>query len=186
MEDRVYHIYNRGNNREKLFYSKEHYELFLELFKKHPGTLADTYCYCLIPNHFHFLIRVRKNSGENDFVSQIRRWLISYAMTVNRQMDRKGHLLTRPINRIEVTDEAYLKHVVRYIHLNPLKHGLTIKWDKYQYSSYRIFLSSHSQHFLAKEDAMVHFNNDLLEFIDFHHSEHDDGDIERFIIEEKR
>lgn len=183
--DRVYHIFNRGNNREKLFYTPGHYQMFLDLYQKFPGTLADTYSYCLIPNHFHFLIRIDDRAEPGDFVRQMRRWLITYSMTVNREMDRRGHLFTRPINRILVTDEFYLKHLIRYIHLNPVKHGICKNCDDYKYSSYRAFLSKYPDSILSKEDALEFFNADLLEFLEFHRARQDDEEIKRFVLEDK-
>jgi putative transposase len=183
--DRVYHIYNRGNNREKLFYHPGHYQMFLDLYQKFPGTLADTYCYCLIPNHFHFLMRIKENARPGEFVNQMRRWLISYAMSVNQDVNRRGHLFTRPVNRILVDDEFYFKHVVRYVHLNPVKHGICTTIDDFKYSSYRSFFSKNPNSLLSRADALEFFNGDLLEFIEFHRIKHDDEEIKRFILDDK-
>ena len=57
--DETYHIFNRANGNEKIFLSSENYRFFLEKFKLHIQPIADTYCYCLLPNHFHFLIRIK-------------------------------------------------------------------------------------------------------------------------------
>ena len=54
-----YHIYNRGNNRENLFAEKRNYEYFMRLYTKHILPVAETFAYCLMPNHFHFSIRTR-------------------------------------------------------------------------------------------------------------------------------
>lgn len=53
-----YHIYNKGNNNERLFAREENYDYFLNKFKKHLHGFIDIYSYCLLPNHFHFLIKV--------------------------------------------------------------------------------------------------------------------------------
>lgn len=52
-----YHIYNRGNNRENLFVERRNYPYFLKLYVKYIQPVAQTYAYCLLPNHFHFCIR---------------------------------------------------------------------------------------------------------------------------------
>lgn len=184
--DKVYHIYNRGNNREKIFYSKDHYQRFLELYQIFPGEIAETYCYCLIPNHFHILLRINRDVEGKDFVRQIRRWLITYAMSVNREVNRKGHLFTRPLNRIQVTDEYYLKHLIRYIHLNPTKHGITEKFDLYSYSSYRTYLSKEQDPLIAREAGIEFFNGDILEYLDFHRTLPNEEELKSFIVEEKR
>ena len=54
-----YHIYNRGNNRETLFREERNYPYFLSLFIKHVDPVVDTHAYCLMPNHFHLLVKVK-------------------------------------------------------------------------------------------------------------------------------
>jgi putative transposase len=54
-----YHIYNRGNNRENLFVEQRNYPYFLKQYTKHILPVAETFAYCLLPNHFHFAIRTR-------------------------------------------------------------------------------------------------------------------------------
>lgn len=61
-EDRYYHIYNRANGNEKIFVKKDNYRYFMDKYKQHISPIADTYCYCLMPNHFHFLIRIKTES----------------------------------------------------------------------------------------------------------------------------
>lgn len=57
---RFYHVYTRGNNRENLFFEEKNYDYFLQLYKKYISPFADTYAYCLLRNHFHFLIKVKE------------------------------------------------------------------------------------------------------------------------------
>ena len=59
LPDTVYHIYNHANGRDNLFAESENYRYFLELYGKHIGPIAETYAFCLMPNHFHFLLRTR-------------------------------------------------------------------------------------------------------------------------------
>jgi putative transposase len=54
-----YHIYNQGNNRENIFFKEKNYDYFLHLFKKYIVPITETYAYCLLPNHFHFLLRIK-------------------------------------------------------------------------------------------------------------------------------
>jgi len=57
---KMYHLYNRGNNRENLFYKKENYHYFIRQFDKYLSSFVDVYAYCLLPNHFHFLIKIKE------------------------------------------------------------------------------------------------------------------------------
>jgi len=65
-----YHIYNRGNNRENLFVQKRNYPYFLRLYAKHILPAAETFAYCLMPNHFHFLIRTRTEEEQKSYLEQ--------------------------------------------------------------------------------------------------------------------
>ena len=60
-----YHIYNRGNNRENLFKQDRNYRYFLKLYAKHIEPIADTFAYCLLPNHFHLLVRIKGETEQN-------------------------------------------------------------------------------------------------------------------------
>jgi len=57
-----YHVYNRGNNREDLFREERNYRYFLQLYARHVLPIAITFAYCLLRNHFHFLVRIRETS----------------------------------------------------------------------------------------------------------------------------
>jgi putative transposase len=57
--DTYYHLYNRGVNRENIFFEERNYAYFLNLYWKHIGPVVDTFAYCLLRNHFHFAIRVQ-------------------------------------------------------------------------------------------------------------------------------
>ncbi len=59
LEDEFYHIYNRGNNGIVIFYEERNYGYFLKKLYHYLGEYIDIYAYCLLPNHFHFLIRIR-------------------------------------------------------------------------------------------------------------------------------
>lgn len=63
----TYHIYNRGNNRENLFVEPRNYPYFLNLYAKHILPIAETYAYCLLPNHFHFAIRTRTEEEQEAY-----------------------------------------------------------------------------------------------------------------------
>lgn len=56
----VYHVFNRGNNRENLFREERNYRFFMDLYRKYIVPTATTYAYCLMPNHFHFLLKIRE------------------------------------------------------------------------------------------------------------------------------
>ena len=64
---RYYHIYNRGNNGEIIFRSEENYRFFLRQYGHYIEAVAATFAYCLLPNHFHFLIYIRSQEQQEAF-----------------------------------------------------------------------------------------------------------------------
>ncbi|MEQ8910285.1 MAG: hypothetical protein RIC95_13890 [Vicingaceae bacterium] len=67
-EEGLYHVYNRANGNEKLFLTDDNYRYFLKKYEEYISPLVDTFCYCLMPNHFHFLVRVKE---EKDLKSEL-------------------------------------------------------------------------------------------------------------------
>ena len=59
--DKFYHIYNRANGDEKIFRNTGNYEFFLRKYQQHIGPIAETFCYCLMPNHFHLLVKIKSS-----------------------------------------------------------------------------------------------------------------------------
>ena len=59
-EGQFYHIYNRGNNKENIFFNENNYNYFLKKYDFYFLDYLDIYCYCLLPNHFHLLVRVKE------------------------------------------------------------------------------------------------------------------------------
>src|SRR5436190_13909171 len=90
--NQLYHIYNRSINKEFLFYSRENYLFFLKKARTQLSAHCDFLAYCLMPNHFHFLIHTNENLAENNFKNAIGAWLRSYAQAINNQQGREGSL----------------------------------------------------------------------------------------------
>jgi REP element-mobilizing transposase RayT len=155
--DQYYHIFNRGNNRENIFIEERNYLYFMELYVHHIASVANTYAYCLLRNHFHLLVcikseseiqtsRVIRNevSGTRKVSSpslQFGNFFNAYAKAINQAYARTGSLFQKPFGRILVTDNAHLLHLVRYIHYNPQKHGFVDDYRKWPYSSYPALIS---------------------------------------------
>lgn len=136
--NQFYHVLNRGNEKKPIFFEAENYLYFL----KQPGKylrLSDTIliAYCLMPNHFHLLIREIK---ENSLAKCLHALQTSYAKAVNKKYGRSGHLFQDTYQKIVIEDDAYLVYLSRYIHLNPVMAGLVSLPEEWEYSSYRDYI----------------------------------------------
>ncbi|MBI2601355.1 transposase [Candidatus Daviesbacteria bacterium] len=164
VNNQFYHIFNRGNNKGDIFLQPRDYARFqktfyyyqyagpklsfskfsksnLNSFKPDPNQkLVEIICYCLMPNHFHFLIRQLKENGISIFISQLSN---SYTKYFNTKHARVGSLLQGSFKSVLIETEEQLIHVSRYIHLNPVVSGLVKNLDTYKWSSYLEYISGH-------------------------------------------
>ena len=113
-----HHIICRGIERRKIFYDNADRENFLVRFASILiETLTPCYGWALLPNHFHLLLR----TGNASISTVMRRLLTGYAVSFNRRHRRHGHLFQNRFKSILCQENVYLKQLVRYIHLNPLR-----------------------------------------------------------------
>lgn len=164
----IYHVYNRGNNRQRLFYDEENYQYFLKKVRKYLVYNCDILAYCLMPNHFHFLVHANKRSIKlfrrskvragkpavprpkmTCFSKGIQLLLSSYAKSVNKRFTRSGSLFRQNTKCKKTSDELfsfdYSLSCFQYIHRNPVMAGLVASPEDWAYSSYREYmgLASH-------------------------------------------
>lgn len=170
--DTYYHIYNHANGDDNLFREQKNYAFFLKKYHQHINPIAETIAWCLMPNHFHLLVRIKseeeilsefsKDIKENTsskvpntsskvpnfgrgvipqrFLSkQFANFFSSYTQAFNKVYKRRGSLFIKNFKRKEVHDEAYLRTLVLYIHLNPVKHGFIENVAEWKHSSYTTF-----------------------------------------------
>ena len=175
--DEWYHCYNRGVDKRKIFQTSRDYERFLMLMYTGNGSnplhisnlkdprlrpilsdnsidrgtpLVDIGAYCLMPNHFHLIL---KETSENGITSFMQKIFTGYAMYFNKKNERTGTLLSGPFKSKHIGDDNYLKQVVSYVHLNPIelfepgwkeRHGNTAMLERklleYPYSSLPDFI----------------------------------------------
>jgi len=152
-----YHLYNRGHNRQDIFFERENYLFFLRRVRQYLlgedetskdfGELSravwetsEVYttvvAYCLMPNHFHLLVRPH----DDDLSRRMQRFSISYTKAVNKRYSRVGALFQGQFQAVRVDHDEYLLHLSRYIHLNPVIAGLVRQPEVWEFSSYRDYI----------------------------------------------
>ena len=179
----TYHIYNRGNNHENVFFRQEDYSLFLEKFKFHLIKYCSVYAFALLPNHYHLLLRVNDSIGEKEFSQQFAKFILSYTNKINFREKKTGSLFHAYFRRIRVENEDYLKRLVFYINHNPVKHGILEDFRNYEFCSYRIFVSDKPTS-LARTEVLSLFGG-LADFIAYHNYLHDEEAIRKFTFEDE-
>ena len=129
-----YHIYNRGCNRDRIFFNTNNYKFLTGKLRKHSHKYNAAFIsYCLMPNHYHLLLRQDGDISLRSFIQNI---FNSYSKAVNISLGRSGTLFEGKFKAIQVDDEKYLIHLCRYIHRNPLEVKLIGNLEKWKYSNY--------------------------------------------------
>ncbi|MFH1928852.1 MAG: transposase [Chloroflexota bacterium] len=131
-----YHLYNRGNNRQRIFLERDNYLFFLQRLRKYLMPMVDIVAYCLMPTHYHLLIMLR----EGNLSHQMQIFSISYTKAMNKRFNRVGALFQGAFQLKHVGKDNYLVHLSCYIHLNPVTAGLVGQAEDWEYSSYREYL----------------------------------------------
>ena len=142
-----YHLYNRGVARQPIFYDTQDYKHFTAyMFSCRKNSdlpdLKDVAieAYCLMPNHFHLLV---KQCSKRGITNYLRRFLIAYIMYFNYKYDRVGPLYQGRTKAKWVKDEKYFKEISRYIHRNPMKLFLSpLEFLTYPHSNLQYYLTN--------------------------------------------
>jgi REP element-mobilizing transposase RayT len=141
----VYHVFNRGNNKENIFKEEKNYTYFLSLIEKYLFPVSEIYAFCLLKNHFHLALRIKDEEFLEDKYKTktylpFSNLFNAYTKAINKSYNRTGSLFQEHLHRKRVEDDDYLMQLIAYIHLNPVKHGFSNDFKSYPYSSYKYYL----------------------------------------------
>jgi putative transposase len=148
----AYHIYNRGNNRQRIFFTEENYLFFLKKIGDQIKPYCDILCWCLMPNHFHLIVNSTEASCKprsafesksiQELSYRIGVLLSSYTQAINKQNKTTGSLFQQKTKSkiLSVGNnpnrQSYLINAMHYCHQNPWKAGLVKKIEDWPYSSF--------------------------------------------------
>ena len=169
----IYHIFNRSTHGIPIFKSKRAIDNFLEAARFYLSStppvkfsvyrkgkynnlpdlsrpLVKIIAYCLMPNHFHFILLQSRDSGIKIYLQKL---IGSYSHYFNLKKEQKGPLFESRFKAVRVETEEQLLHLSRYIHLNPVTAYLSENPAGYSYSSFPAYLGEES--FLPIETSMI-------------------------------
>jgi putative transposase len=168
-----YHVYFRGGNRSRIFREAADFEKMLRLFarylsleevKNSAGLSFPNYynklvlvSFCLMSNHVHLLLYQRQQHAMTEFMRSL---LTSYSMYFNKKYKRSGPLFESRYKASMITDDSYLEHITRYIHLNPRQ------WRDYEYSSLPYYLHQVTDEWI-KPDRILELFSTPTEYLAF-------------------
>lgn len=181
---KYYHIYNRGINSTMLFKENKNYQHFLNLYDIHIEPIAETYAWCLMKNHFHFLVRIKDlneiESEKKILPSQSFSNLFNaYTKAFNKSYTRHGALFERPFRRKLINNESYFQNLIAYIHNNPVHHKICDHPIEYPWTSYLTCLSDKPTK--LKRNEVIEMFNDVDNFKYVHQLKSNPFSIELFL-----
>ncbi|MBP7858011.1 transposase [Candidatus Saccharibacteria bacterium] len=161
-----YHVYARGNSKHRIFLDEQDFIAFLRLLERYLSpeefknvngisypnfyNKVDLLAYCLMPNHFHLFFYQRQQKTLTSLMQSV---MTSYSRYFNKRYKRTGPLFESRFRASRITDDAYLQHITRYIHLNPRY------WRDYEYSSLPYYLQRDTVSWLRPERVLELFES---------------------------
>src|ERR1700730_933820 len=189
LADGIYHLVSRANGNEKIFIEERNYPFFIRKFKRHILPIADVFSYCLLPDHFHFLLRIKpieiiqnyfgiKKPGKDfvhdlasDFIMErFYNLLNSNTKYFNKTYDRKGALFIDYLIRVEIEDEIQFCSTASYIHKNPVHHEYCKSMNEWRWSSYNddsFILKEELISWFGGEDTYIKYHNQAVDLKNF-------------------
>lgn len=161
-----YHVYARGNSRQKLFLDTHDYQYFINLFERYLSKTArqdrtgliyphfygklELLCYCLMENHFHLLVYQRDEKALTDFMRGL---MASYSRYFNKKYSRSGSPYESRFKASHIDNQTYLTHISRYIHLNRKD------WRDTRHTSIHSYLDGEEDEWLRPERILELFDS---------------------------
>ena len=168
----IYHVYNRGVDKMKIFRNTEDFRTFMirteeNLFPENidiskfsriekrrkllPPNSFDLICYCLMPNHFHFIIQQLTDLPVSKLISKI---CTSYSMCFNKKYGRVGALFQDQFKAVKIENNTQLLWTAFYVHKNPIEAGLVNDIHNYKWNSYLDYEGGRPES-LCKQDILL-------------------------------
>jgi len=152
-----YHFYNRGAHRLSIFREAENYRYVLRKMKAYVRAFSlAPIAYCLLPNHYHLLIR---QDGDLRAGLLPQRIFNAYSKAYNQRYHHSGTLFEGAYKVKPVLEQDHLLHLCRYIHANPVIHGLVEHLTDWPYSNYPEWIGERAGTLLDRDFVAAHFPN---------------------------
>jgi len=150
-----YHVYNRGCSREHIFANDDNYSFLLRRARSFlPDYPLSLIAYCLMPNHYHLLLRPEDDGTLGRFVQRL---FNSYAQAFNKQQGRSDTLFEARAKSVLVDTDEYVLHLCRYIHLNPVRAGLVDQPGEWPQSNYLAWVEARYDSFVDRASVRQYF-----------------------------
>lgn len=152
----IYHVMLRGNDGQPIFFSNDDRCRMCLLLQEGVERFGHSiYSFCFMTNHIHLAIQVAEVSI-SDIIQNL---AFRYTRYINKKYDRIGHLFQGRFKSVIVDDNYYLKELIRYIHLNPVRANLVDHPKEFAWSSHRAYMTLDEYTWLSYEKILNRFNH---------------------------
>ena len=156
----TYHVMLRGNDGEPIFFSDSDRHKLCQLLQEAIERFHfSLHAFCFMSNHIHFAIRVT-DVPLSDIMQNL---TLRYVTYINRKHGRTGHLFQGRFKSLLIEDIGYLKELIRYIHLNPVRAGIVNKPDEYPWNSHCAYLTPSEFPWVSAKQILNLFSHDETE-----------------------
>ncbi len=188
----TYHIFNHANGFENIFTEDENYRFFLAKYQQYILPIAETYAYCLLPNDFHLVVRIRRkeilkevfhahnfskvqNFGKVEITDNMIERLISkqfanlfssYTQSFNKVNKRRGSLFLKNFKRELIENKEYFLNAIIYTHRNPIHHAFCERYTDWGYTSFCEIKERNSQ--IIEVNKLFCMFDGQISFIELH------------------
>lgn len=153
----LYHVISRGNHRQRIFRAPADYTRYCDFLAQYQQQHSFTlHAYVLMPTHVHLLVEM----GPTPLAKIMQGLQQSYALYFNRRYGLVGHLFQGRYKALLCQKNAYLLELVRYLHLNPVRGGLTKSPQAYRWSSHDIYLQGQSRSGVTVAPVLAQFSRE--------------------------
>ena len=146
LDNGIYHIISRGNQKQILFVDNEDYQKYLTFLKRYKTKyVVKLYAYCLMKNHIHLVVHFSDKKSINKMMHGIN---MSYAKWFNYRYIKCGHVWQDRYKSFPMLKDDYLLNCLSYVEQNPVKDSICLRAEEYPWSSYRARL-------LGEKDSLI-------------------------------
>jgi len=179
-DDKYYHVYNRDAHKRNIFQTEENF-LFCEqlLLKYYVQYKVSVVSYCLMPNHYHFLLMQNSDGSISRFIQTV---FNSYTQAFNKINNHSGTLFQGKAKSIEVGSDEYAVRLCCYIHRNPIKAGLVTGMDDWKYSSHTDWSNKKNASFIDFRLRDGYFDG-AEKYYRFMQGSKEDVDIKKYLFD---
>ena len=162
----VFSYLQSGVDRKNIFFDDRSFRYFQHrLFAAIDPASIELNAYCLMPNHFHFIVRQLTPFALSRFMRTL---CDGYVKAINKERSRSGHLFESKYKMKRIENDMYLIHLSRYIHLNPVRAGLVRLPQEWPYSSCRVYFGMREEPGISTQPVFEQFRSskDYQKFVE--------------------